>query len=106
MKMSKLFPTKFLKAVDLEGPVDVTIKVVYLERMPTTNDEKPVVYFEEMAGGLVLNKGNAATIAEICGSDESLNWTGKRVCLFPTTCDLKGKTVGCLRVRAVEESIF
>ena len=68
--------------------------------------KKHVVHFAEMDGRpdaerkrWVLNKTNAKTIAKLYGT-ETDNWTGKRITLFPTTCEMKGETVDCIRVRA------
>lgn len=51
---------------------------------------------------LVLNKTNAGEIAKIHGQRPS-QWVGCEIVLVPTTTQLKGEEVGCIRVRAKRE---
>ena len=48
--------------------------------------------------GLVLNKTNAATIADLY-SEETTNWAGKPITLFTTQVEFRGKQVRCIRVK-------
>ncbi len=66
-------------------------------------ESKPVLYFEEAQKGLVLNKTNATTIVKSYGDDTG-NWTGKEVQVFPTKTEFKGETVDAIRVRVVQEA--
>ena len=112
MDVRLLYPTKYIKAADLQGK-DVTLTISRVEpreelKSAQGTDYKPALYFKEMeernARGqgenkrLVLNKTNATTIAGIHGN-ETDNWVGKKVTLFPTTTRAGGKTVDCVRVR-------
>jgi hypothetical protein len=47
---------------------------------------------------MVMNKTNAKLIASHYGDDTD-NWTGKEITLYPTTCQAFGETVPCIRVR-------
>ena len=41
---------------------------------------------------------NWDSVAEIAG-DDTIDWPGHRVELFPSTTTMKGSTVGCIRIR-------
>ena len=51
---------------------------------------RPVAFFRDHQKGLVLNKTNATTIAAVHG-DETDNWIGKELEIFPTTTEFRGK---------------
>ena len=99
MKISSAFPSKYIKAADLEGREwSVTVKSSEMETMEQTGEEKPVLYFVESHRGLVLNATNAITIATKLGDDTD-EWHGKTVVLFSATTNFAGRTVPCIRVR-------
>ena len=101
MRISEAFPSKYLKATDLQDrPVTLEISHVAEVDVGTASDPqvKPVLYFKGKDKGLVLNKTNASTIASKYG-DECDDWTGHLVEIFPTTTQFQGKTVECIRVR-------
>jgi len=83
MKISSLFPTKYLREVDVPvgKPVLLTINRVEAECFDSTDDGKPVLYFEEIEKGLILGKTNSLQLAESYG-DETDAWNGKPVILF------------------------
>lgn len=98
MKIGEAFPSKFLKAEDLNGKrVAVKIKYVEMEKIGD-DDKKPVVYFSGKEKGLVLNKTNAGTIAEITGTEEMDDWSGQGIVLFPDKTSFQGKRVDCIRI--------
>jgi hypothetical protein len=99
MRISSAFPSKYLKATDLNGrEAHVKIDTVKVESMETSGDEKPVLYFIGKDRGLVLNKTNAEALSTALG-DETEAWHGKSVVLFESTTSYGGRTVPCLRVR-------
>jgi hypothetical protein len=101
MKMSDLFPSKYVKAADLQGrTVTLTIKGLAVEEMGhgSEKERKPVVYFEKAIKGLVLNRTNAMIIAHLYG-DESDDWRGKRIAIYPTKVRAFGSMQDCIRVR-------
>lgn len=101
MNINKTFKSNYLKAADLdEAGAVVTMTGVRMEEVGQDKEEKPVVYFEEFDQGLVLNKTNATTIAQVLGSNETDDWAGKRIAIFPTTVDFGGKAVEAIRVKA------
>ncbi len=101
--VSELFPSRFLKAADLKGrTVKAKIKKVEVEEIGQDRDEKPVVYFEGVERGLVMNKTNGVAIAEIHG-DVTGGWTGKEIEIFSMMVPYQGQNVAAIRVRAVTE---
>ena len=102
MKMSEIFPSKYVKAADLEGrTVTLTIKLLTVEEMlnhASEKERKPVLYFERATKGLVLNRTNAMTIAALYG-DESDTWPGKRISIYPTRVKAFGQMQDCIRIR-------
>ncbi len=101
MDTSNLFPSKYLKANDLEaGPQTVDIRELVLEEVGQGKDveTKPVVYFQDRQKGLVLNVTNLRTIDEAYTTNSDA-WVGKPVELFSTETDFQGKRVACVRVR-------
>ena len=101
MKISQLFPSKYVKAADLEGRnVTLTITKLVVEEMGhgTEKEQKPVVYFQKATKGLVLNRTNAMIIASLYG-DESNEWAGKRITIYPTKVRAFGSMQDCVRVR-------
>lgn len=97
MKVGSLFPSNFLKAADLqERQITVTIDRVAMEDIGS--DHKPVLYFQGKEKGLVLNKTNTTTIAAGYGDDTD-DWGGGEVIIYPSTTDFQGKVVDCIRVK-------
>jgi len=97
-----MFPSKYLKAADFRGKdVTLTVKGVKGDNLQTTagKEFKYVVKFEETDKMLVLNKTNARAIAECLKDKKAVNWTGKKITLYPTTCDAFGAIKDCIRVR-------
>ena len=97
-----LFDSKFLRWFDIAGKeVPVTITSVKQEELTLRGGAKkkaPVITMEGKQKQLVLNRTNADSIAEVHGPKPSL-WVGKRITLFVTTTNLKGKQVNCIRVK-------
>jgi hypothetical protein len=102
MRISDIFPSKYVKAADLQGrTVTLTIKELRVEEMLNHSNEKerkPVLHFERATKGLVLNRTNAMIIAALYG-DESDDWTGKRISIYPTRVKAFGTMQDAIRVR-------
>lgn len=102
MKISQLFPSKYVTAADLGGKtVTLTIKSVTLEEMTTHDNKKahkPVVWFEKATKGFVLNVTNAKIIANLYGDETDL-WPGRRISIYPTRVKAFGQVVDAIRVR-------
>ena len=98
MRISVAFPSKYLKAADLQGQrVRVRVSHIDMEAMQAGEDDKPVVYFVGKVKGLVLNRTNADAIAIVHG-DETDNWHGHEIELFETTVSYQGRSMPGIRV--------
>lgn len=100
MNINKLFPSRFIKAEDLQGRhITLTIARVVMERVHGEDGEedKATVYFSEAKKGLLLNKTNAFAIGAMYGPETDA-WTGKRIALYPTTVKAFGKMQPCIRI--------
>jgi hypothetical protein len=101
-KISETFPSRFLKAADLQGEDrKVVIQGVMIERLGVgaDADQKPVVTYRGWQKVHVLNKGTSNTVTDALGDDTD-DWVGKHVILFETTTqDLHGKPCQVVRVR-------
>lgn len=60
--------------------------------------KKPLCHFRNVPKPLGLNATNCKTIAAMYGNDTD-GWAGKRITLYPTTTQMGGETVECIRVR-------
>ena len=100
MKIGNCFPSKYLKAADLQDkPIKLIMSRVELETIGQGDDDKkPVLYFTKAKKGLCLNKTNSKVIATAYGDDTDL-WDGQEIVLFPAMVDFRGDTVEAIRVR-------
>lgn len=101
-----LFDSTYLRWFDIADAEQVNVTIESVRRDTVTlrgGVEKlvPIVKFKGAKKELVLNKTNGDSIAELLGVKPS-RWSGGRICLFVTNTKLKGKTVPCIRVKAVE----
>lgn len=97
MNINNAFPSNYLKASELQGrDVTVTMSNVVFETIG--QDRKPVLYFAGTKKGMVLNKTNSNNISQLYGQ-ETENWVGKKITLFPCMVDYQGKSVEAVRIR-------
>ena len=102
--VSEAFPSNYLKAADLNNrTVKVAINKIVFEEIGQNKDRKPIVYFDKVQKGLVLNKTNAVEIAATYG-EQMDGWAGKDIELFSQMVPFQGQNVAAIRVRAVAES--
>lgn len=97
MKISETFPSKYLRAADLQGrEVKVTMQNVDMEKLG--DDMKPILYFKGKDKGLCLNKTNSNTIADSYGDDTD-DWMDQPLILFSVMVDYQGKVGPAIRCR-------
>lgn len=99
-----LMDRDFMYAFDLQGK-DVTVTIDRVVGGELTGpggkkSKKPLCYFRESKSGkpLALNATNCKCIAQLYGNDTD-EWIGKRITLYPTTTQMGGETCDCIRVR-------
>ena len=97
-----MFPSDYLAAVEFMGKdVTLTIKDVVrsdVQRRDGKTERLPILHFEKTKKKLILNKTNAASIADQLGA-EARAWVGHKITLYPTTCPVGGEIKDCIRVR-------
>jgi len=101
MRISEAYPSKYLKAADLDGQDRaVSIRACIQEELGqgAEMETKPVLYFNAGQKGLVLNKTNATAIAEDYGDDTEA-WVGREIALFIQKVSFQGKLMPAIRVR-------
>lgn len=98
MKKDDIYPSKYLKAADLNGE-DVTYVIAESAVEMIGDDRKLVVYFQGEEKSLVCNPTNYDRIAYFLG-DETDNWPGKEVVLYAEMVNFKGKLTEAIRVKA------
>jgi arabinogalactan endo-1,4-beta-galactosidase len=97
MNMNEVYPSKYLKADDLQGrEVRVIMQAVEMEKIG--DDMKPVLYFKGKEKGVVLNKTNNGTISAAYGY-ESDDWFDQPLILFSVMVDFQGKVAPAIRCR-------
>jgi hypothetical protein len=98
MNINEAFPSKYLKASDLDGKnVTVTIKSAELEEIGFDKEQKLVLSFVGTDKLMVLNKTNANGVARLHG-EETDDWGGKRITLCARDVEFQGTMVQALRV--------
>lgn len=97
MNINEAFPSKYLKADDLQGR-EVTVSIDHVAMEKVGDDNKMALYFRGKQKGIILNKTNAMNIATAYGTDTN-GWIGNPVILFPAWVDFQGKSVQAIRVR-------
>lgn len=102
--INDMFPSKYLKAHELKGTTPtVTIDRVDFEQVRSRTgglETKPVVFFRGKAKGLLLNKTNARSIAQIAHSAITEDWRGVTVAIYPTTDQFGKETYDVIRIKA------
>ena len=104
MHYKSFFDREYLFAFDLQGKeVTLTIERVTAGELTSTGGrktKKPLCFFKEgrEKKPLALNSTNCKTIAKLYGNDTD-NWPGKRIIIYPTVTQMAGEDVDCIRVR-------
>lgn len=102
MKVSEMFPSKFLGKADLTRPAVGVIDYLAEEEISGDGgkESKHVIHFRgDAPKPLILNRGNADALAEYFG-DDSDGWVGKRIEVYvDPSVMFGGKRIGGIRVR-------
>ncbi len=99
-KLDEMFPSKFMKASDIDQDYEVTIVEVSTDTVGQGDqaEEKYIVHLDEFDKGFVLNKTNAGLIAAQYGNDTD-GWIGKKIVLTVEDVSYQGKSVPAIRVK-------
>lgn len=104
MHWKALHDSDYLYAHDLQGK-EATLTITRVTGGELTGQggkktKKPLVYFKEPKSGkpLAFNKTNCKTVASLYGNDTD-EWIGKRITIFPTKTQFGNEEHDCIRVR-------
>ncbi len=121
MKLSEMFPARFMRGRDLPGPILAQVNAIEREEVhprPGVTEQKYVLRFERLdprsgkpiplpgvsrsrtGYGVILRKALAEQVAATLGSDDTDEWTGKRVVLEPCQARAAGRDVLTVSARA------
>ena len=102
-KTSEMRESKFLRKEDVGRGVLATIASCIKKNTAMEGAEpehKWCLTFQELDKPLVLNSTNTQLCEQICGSDDTDDWIGKRIVLYTDpNVSYAGKLVGGIRVR-------
>ena len=98
MNINEQFPSKYLKASDLQGRAH-TMNIKHIGQEDLNGELKLIIYFEGANKGMVLNKTNAYTISALYGP-ETDNWIGQPIEVFQAMVNFQGQQTPALRVKA------
>lgn len=103
-KISEMRESKFLKKEDVGRGAMGTIQSVgqmNVAKEGADHEMKWCLTFAEIDKPLVLNSTNIQLCAQICGSEDTDHWIGKRIVLYTDPSVMyAGKVIGGIRVRA------
>lgn len=107
MNINDLFPRKYATGLDLGGrSVIVTIAGIKRESMTPAPGiapaDKYVLYFRETPRGVVLSRILAGQIAAALG-DETEQWPGKRITLYPEVIQVAGMSRTVIRAKPADQ---
>jgi hypothetical protein len=121
MKVSEMFPARFMRGQDLPAPILAQITAIDHEEVhprPGVTEQKFVLRFERIdprtgkpapmpnvartreGYGVILRKALAQQIAAALGSDETDVWVGKRVVMESAQTRAAGRDVLTIAARA------
>lgn len=103
MKVGAMFPSRYLKALDVEGDKTLVIAGVEMQNFKArdgSEEMKPIVSFQGLEKGLVLNKTNSKLISKALQSDDTDDWLGKPITLYSAEVEFGGDIVDSIRVRS------
>lgn len=107
-KTSEMRESKFLKKEDVGRGLLVTIASCQQHNVAmegASPEQKWTLGFHELDKPLVLNSTNIQLCEQVCKSDDTDQWIGKKIVLYADpNVSYAGKLVGGIRVRAPKPS--
>jgi hypothetical protein len=107
MKRDEAFPSRFLKAPDLNGePLILTIAGANYEPLKNhkgNEEQKLVLSFLKTKKLLVVNVTNFDAIVEATGEADSDDWPGHKIEVYPSEVQVGTEMKPCIRVRTAAQ---
>lgn len=107
MKKSDVFPSRFLKASDLNGdPITLTIASAGYETLKNykgNDEQKLVIGFLKTKKHLVVNVTNWDAIVDATGQADSDDWIGHKIEVYPSEAQVGAEMKPCIRVRGTAQ---
>jgi hypothetical protein len=97
MKISKAFPSRWLKSDDIGMDRKVRCSIRSIKVETVADEDKLIMYFNGKTKGMVLNKTNAGRLAVPYGDDTD-DWIEKDVILYVEQVSFQGRMVPAIRV--------
>ena len=105
MKLSQMFPSRYLQAEDLppnQNAIVMIEKVYPAAARDRGGDSEPevkwMIRFREFRKPMSLWRNTAKSIGDVLGTDETEQWIGKRIAIYPSTYVSFGETKPCINV--------
>lgn len=102
MKISRSFPSKWLKATDIPKGKKVICRIREVTTEDIGDEEKIVLYFQGKDKGMMLNRTNAGILAMAYG-DETDDWIGKEMYIYVHMVRFKGQLTPGLAIDTPRE---
>lgn len=106
--VNEMIESKYLKQTDVTDDTVVTVEKVGRANVAKKDEEpeyKWLIRFTEFPKPMVLNSTNIKRLARACNSNNTEDWTGKKVVLYvDPDVEFGGNVVGGLRIRASKGS--
>ncbi len=103
-KVGEMIESKYLKQSDVDVEATVTVQKVGKVNIAKEGEEpemKWLIRFDEFSKPMVLNSTNIKRLAKACQSEDTDEWTGKKVVPYvDPDVEFAGNVVGGLRIRA------
>jgi hypothetical protein len=104
MKKSDVFPSKYLSAADLGGK-ELTLKITEaelttLKTLDGRENQKIVLHFHKQKKSLPLNVTNFNSVMDVTGKDDTENWPGCEITLYPAKATMGGKIFDAIRIKS------
>ena len=102
MKFHDAFPSRFIKAADLDTDKVFTISEVTSESVGD-GVERRCLAFDGVSKTLPLNRCNWIRCSELIGKEDDSQWVGAQIRLVKKRVQFKGDLVDAVRVDSVDQ---
>lgn len=110
MKLDQLYPKRYATGTDLNNKAyTFTIANVTMEEVHTIPNKpaelKPVLYFKETTKGIILTRPLAYQIAQALKADDTEQWKGHKIQVYPEPLTVAGQARIAIRARPAPNGV-